>query len=234
MFRVAEPSVDALRVQQNINAGGVFLDHAADRTVAIEDVVTYFPFIWSASPEPQTADLVLPWKPARPDGRTNPWSVYRNATPEGGPKKVFVSNTVGFAGGGPEARHAVDNVQAWCRQVNTEHEEIDFAFRRSTVWMLGFKTEIDGTHFCALDGTRMEVLGGLYYQGGPRPGPVVIARDSSVSLTMVAFSGDNPSQVILEDTQGGDTRQLRLESCPLWNPLNQGMPIIPLLINRGQ
>ena len=197
-------------------------------------MVTYFPFIWSSSPELQTADLVLPWKPARPEGRNNRWSVYRNTTPGGAPKKVFVSNTVGFAGGGPEAQHAVDNVLAWCRQVNTEHEEVDFAFRRSTVWMLGFKTEIDGTHFCALDGTRMEVLGGLYYQGGARPGPVVIARDSALSLTMVAFSGDNPSEVILEDTQGGDTRVLRLESCPLWNPLNQGMPIIPLLTNRGQ
>jgi hypothetical protein len=234
MFRVAEPSADALRVQQNINAGGVFLEHAADRTVVIEDVVTYFPFIWSSSPELQTADLVLPWRPTRPDERTNHWSVYRNTNPEGAPKKVFVSNTVGFAGGGPEARHAVDNVQAWCRQVNTEHEGVDFAFRHSTVWMLGFKTEIDGTHFCAVDGTDMEVLGGLYYQGGPRPGPVAIARDSTVSLTMVAFSGDNPSEVILEDTQGGDTRLLRLESCPVWNPLNQGMPIIPLLINRGQ
>ncbi len=147
---------------------------------------------------------------------------------------MFVSNTLGFAGGGPEARHAVDNVLAWCHQVNTEDEEIDFAFRRSTVWMLGLKTEIDGTHFCALDGTRMEVLGGLHYQGGPRPGLVAVARGSTVSLTMVAFSGNKPSEVLLEDTPGGDTRQLRLGSFPLWNPLNEGMPIFPLLINLGQ
>jgi len=124
-------------------------------------------------------------------------------------------------------------VVAWCRQADTEHEEINFAFRRSTVWLLGFKTEIDGTHFCVLDGTRLEVLGGLYYQGGAKPGPVVIARDSAVSLTMVAFSSDNPSQVILQDTKAGSTRLLRLDSCPLWNPQNQGMPIVPLLINQG-
>ena len=233
MLRVAEPSVEPLRVHQNINAGGVFLDHAAARTVVIEDVVTYFPFIWSASPEPQIADLVLPWKPARPVEPANHWTVYRNATPDGAPKKVFVSNTVGFAGGGPEARHAVENVVAWCRQVNTEHEETDFSFRRSTVWMLGFKTEIDGTHFCALDGTRLEVLGGMYYQGGGKPGPVVIARDSAVSMTMVAFSSDNPSRVILEDTKAGETRRLGLEACPLWNPQNRDMPIVPLLINQG-
>ncbi len=231
MFRVAEASAAPLRVQQNLNAGGLFLDHAAARPLVIEDVVTYFPFIWSASPELQTADLVLPWKPARPNGLANRWRVYRNATPAGAPKRVFVSNTVGFAAGGPEARQALENVTAWCRQVDTEHEGIDFAFRRSTVWILGFKTEIDGTHFHAVDGTRLEVLGGLYYQGGGNPGPVAIAKDSQVSLTMVAFSSDNPSQIILEDTVAGTTRQLRRESCPLWNPQNPGMPIIPLLIN---
>jgi hypothetical protein len=231
MFRVAEASTVPLRVQQNLNAGGLFLDHAAARPLVIEDVVTYFPFIWSNSPEWQTADLVLPWKPARPDGLATRWRVYRNATPEGAAKEVFVSNTVGFAAGGPEARQALENVTAWCRQVDTEHEGINFAFRRSTVWILGFKTEIDGTHFYAADGTRLEVLGGLYYQGGGSPGPVAIAKDSQVSLTMVAFSSDNPSQIILEDTAAGTTRQLRRESCPLWNPQNPGMPIIPLLIN---
>jgi hypothetical protein len=232
MFRVAEASGTPLRVQQNLNAGGLFLEHAAARTLVLEDVVTYFPFIWSNSPEPQTADLVLPWKPARPDGAVNRWRVYRNATPEGPPKQVFVNNTVGFAAGGPGALHAVENVVAWCRQANTEHEGVDFAFRRSTVWMLGVKTEIDGTHFCAQDGTRLEVLGGLYYQGGPQPGPVVIARDSDISLTLVAFSSDNPSRVILEDTRAGKTSLLRLESCPLWNPQNRDMPILPLLLNQ--
>ena len=209
MFRVAEDSPDPLWVQQNVNLGGLFLDHDAQRTVVMEDVVCFFPFVFGHPLAPQ----MFPWKLALPDLRSNNWRLYRNPTPTGAPKKVFVNNAVGFAPGGPEAKDAVDNVVAWCRQVNTEHYEIDFAFRRSTVWMLGFKSEIGGTHFSAAEGTRMEVLGGLYYQGGPNTTPVVVAKDSNVCLTMTACAGENPSATILEDTKKG-----RRYASSAWTP----------------
>ncbi len=227
MFRVAEDSPDPLWVQQNINVGGLFLDHEAQRTVVLEDAVCFFPFVFGHPSSPQ----MFPWKLAMPDLRSNNWRLYRNTTPAGAPKRVFINNAVGFAPGGPEGKDAVENVVAWCRQVNTEHYEIDFAFRRSTVWMLGFKSEIGGTHFSAAVGTRMEVLGGLYYQGGPNTAPVVIAKDASVCLTMTACSGGNPSETILEDTKKGKTSVIGLNACPPMHPQVKTMPLIPLLVN---
>jgi hypothetical protein len=227
MFRVAEDSSDPLWVQQNISIGGLFLDHEAQRTVVLEDAVCFFPFIFGHPLAPQ----MFPWKLAMPNLRSNNWRLYRNTTPAGSPKKLFVNNAVGFAPGGPEAKDAVENVVAWCRQVNTEHYDIDFAFRRSTVWMLGFKSEIDGTHFSAADGTRMEVLGGLYYQGGPNTAPVVVVKDSSVCLTMTACAGENPSETILEDQKNGKTTVIGLKACPPMHPQVKTMPLIPLLVN---
>jgi hypothetical protein len=227
MFCVAEDSPDALWIQQNINVGGLFLDHEASRTVIIEDAVCFFPFVFGHPSAPQ----MFPWKLAMPDFRSNNWRLYRNATPAGAPKKVFVNNAVGFAPGGPEGKDAVENVVAWCRQVNTEHYEIDFAFRRSTVWMLGFKSEIGGTHFSAAADTRLEVLGGLYYQGGPNTTPVIIANDARVCLTMTACAGENPSAIILEDTKNGKSSIIGLEACPAMHPQVKTMPLVPLLVN---
>jgi hypothetical protein len=227
MFRVAEDSPDPLWFQQCITVGGLLLDHSARRTVVLEDAVCFFPFIFGHPSAPQ----MFPWKVALPDFRSNNWRLYRNASPEGPPKRVFVNNAVGFAAGGAEGKDAVENVAAWCRQVNTEHYEIDFAFRRSDVWMLGFKSEIDGTHFQASDGTRMEVLGGLYYQGGPNRPPVVVAEDSRVCLTMTACAGENPSETILKDTKNGSTRVIELNACPPMHPQVKTMPLIPLLVN---
>jgi hypothetical protein len=227
MFRVAEESPDPLWFQQSVTVGGLLLDHAAPRTVVLEDAVCFFPFIFGHPSAPK----MFPWKLALPDFRSNNWRLYRNASPTGPPQRVFVNNAVGFAPGGPEGKDAVENVAAWCRQVNTEHYEIDFAFRRSSVWMLGFKSEIDGTHFSAADGTRLEVLGGLYYQGGPNRSPVVIAEDSQVCLTMTACAGENPSETILKDTKKGTTRVIELNTCPPMHPQVRTMPLIPLLVN---
>ena len=128
--------------------------------------------------------------------------------------------------------HAVANVLAWGRQVNTEHYDVDLAFRNSSVWILSFNTEIDGTHFHVADGSKLEVLGGLYYQGGPHTkAPVVIARDSRIRVTMSAFGGNNPSETILEDQRGEKKTILGRDRFPLVRPENPTMPVIPLLVN---
>ena len=129
--------------------------------------------------------------------------------------------------------HAVENVHVWCRQVNTEHYGVDLAFRRSRAWILSFKTEMDGTHFWAEDGSQLEVLGGVYYQGGPNnEAPVVVARDSGVRVTMSSFGGGpQPAQTILEDWKGGQKASLGRKLFPLVRPSNPEMPVVPLLLN---
>lgn len=224
MFSVAEPSADPLLIQQNVNAGGLFLDHVAERTVVLEDCQSYFPFFFRS---PNRNDKVLPWKFARNDYEKNCWRLYRNATPSGEPKNVFVNNCLGFAPGGPDAKHAVENVRVWGRSLNTEHYGVELAFRRSDVWVLGCKSEIRSTYFYAADKTRMEILGGVYYQGRSPDGypPAVVAIDSDLRLVQLEQRGNRPEeQVILRNVRAGKETLIRYNEIPT-------MPIIPLLLN---
>ena len=228
MFSVAEASTDPLLIEQNYNFGGILLDHEADRPVVLADSASFYPFVGQ-----QIISTFMPRKFAAHDPKTNCWRLYRNTTPKGTSKKVFVNNCLGFAPGGPQAMHAVENVDVWCRQVNTEHYGVDLAFRRSRAWILSFKTEMDGTHFWAEDGSQLEVLGGVYYQGGPNnDAPVVVARDSGLRVTMSSFGGGpQPAQTILEDWKGGQKASLGRKLFPLVRPSNPEMPVVPLLLN---
>jgi hypothetical protein len=226
MFRVTEASDVPLLIQRNVNLGGVFLDHEASRPVVLTDTCTFFVHVG-----PGHLALMVPWKHQPYDPQSNVWRLYRNTNPQGTPKRVFVNNCLGFAPGGPEARHAVENVHAWCRSVNTEHYDVNFSFRNSRVWVFGFKTEIDRTHFYAGEGTELEVLGGLYYQGGPNNGvPVVISEDSCIRITMSSFAPNNPSDIILKDVRGAEVTLIGRERFPFLMQADT-MPVIPLLLN---
>lgn len=223
MFSVAEASLEPLVIQQNVNAGGLFLDHESERTVVLADCQSWFPFMLSSP----VHDKLLPWKIARNDFEKNCWRLYRNATPSGAPKTVFVNNCLGFAPGGPGAKHAVENVRVWGRALNTEHYEVELAFRRSDVWVLGCKSEIKSTYFYAADKTRMEILGGIYYQGKSPVGypPAVVAIDSDIRLVQLEQRGNRPGeQVILRNVRAGKETLIRYNEIPT-------MPILPLLLN---
>jgi hypothetical protein len=92
MFCVSEPSAEPLLLQQSAyNLGGVFLDHAAARTLVLEDMQTFFPH---AGRSAMMMDLFFkPIKPAQYDDATNCWRLYRNTTPAGEPKKLFVNHS---------------------------------------------------------------------------------------------------------------------------------------------
>ena len=229
MFCVAEPSAEPLLIERNINMGGVLLDHDADRPVVLADATTYFPHAMAGA----GGIAIMPHRLASHDPKSNCWRLYRNTSPELAPKKLFVNNCVNFAPGGPGAMHAVERVHAWCRQVNTEHYGVDLAFRRSTVWVLGFKTEMDGTHFWVEDGSALEVLGGVYYQGGPdNRAPVVAAKDSAIRVTMSSFGGGGrPSEILLEDQRGRTKTVVGRERFRPLRPSNPEMPVVPLLVN---
>jgi|SanBayMetagenome_1026888.scaffolds.fasta_scaffold00571_4 hypothetical protein len=231
MFCVAEPSAEPLLLQQSsYNLGGVFLDHAAARTVVMEDMQTFFPHGGRSA---MMMDLFLkPVKPAQFDDAKNCWRLYRNATPAGEPKKLFVNNALGFAPGGPDNRFAVENVTVWCRQVNTEHFMGNFAFRNSTAWILGFKTEAheNARSFCALDGARVEALGGLFSQPGEQTVSPLFAKDAALCVTMMTLGNSAPGRLVLEDVKNGKTSSILEAACP---PLSSshGMRFIPLLVN---
>jgi hypothetical protein len=231
MFCVAETSTEPLLIEQNINFGGILLDHEADRPVVLADSSTYYPFQPDQLSDSDEAPKVfMPRKHVVHQLKTNCWRLYRNTTPNSVPKRIFVNNCFGFAPGGPEAMHAVENVRVWCRCVNTEHNEVDFAFRKSRVWILGFKTELNGTHFHVADDSRLEVLGGIYYQNGPDgKAPIVIARDSDIRVTMSACGGGVVADIIVENQRAEYTTTLDRDRFPFSE--TPTMPVIPLLVN---
>jgi hypothetical protein len=211
MFRVSEPSRKPLLLHQNVNAGGIFVDHEADRPLVLEDVHTWFHHVRDYA---RAADMLFPGPAAQ---TADIWQLYRNTRPGGATKEVFAANVMGFAVGGKAARHAVENVRAWVRQLNNEHiPEAQVAFRRSDVWLLGFKTENAERLFHADQGTRLEVLGGIYHNFSKWDrGSMIHSRDSQVTALFVVWSGGNHQPAVLETIANGATARVPIWQFPL-------------------
>jgi len=76
-----------------VTAGGVFLDHEADRPVVLQDAITWFHHAREYAAGP---DMLFPGPAAQ---NTTIWRLYRNTRPEGATKEVFVNDAQFFAPG---------------------------------------------------------------------------------------------------------------------------------------
>jgi hypothetical protein len=211
MFRVSEPSSEPLLLHQNVNAGGIFVDHEADRPLVLEDVHTWFHHVRDYARAP---GMLFPGAAAQ---TADIWQLYRNTRPGGAAKEVFAANVMGFAVGGKEARHAVENVRAWVRQLNNEHiPYAQVALRRSDLWLLGFKVENAELLFHADHGTRLEVLGGIYHNFSKWDrGSMIQSRDSQVTAWFVLWSGGSHQPDVLEAVAGEETTRIPIWQFPL-------------------
>ena len=196
LFRVAEPSSAPLLMHGAITAGGVFLDHEADRPVVLEDIEVWFHHVREYARAP---GMLFPSGAAQ---TTPVWRLYRNTRPEGETKEVFVNNCLFFAADGKEGKYALENVRAWARMVNSEHlPGAQYSFRRSDAWILGFKSENAGRLFEADDHARLEVLGGSFLNWAAYEGPAIVARDSRVFVLCYMWSR-LPETILREETEG--------------------------------
>jgi hypothetical protein len=212
MFRVAEPSAEPLLIHQNVNAGGIFVDHEAQRPLVLEDLAIWFHHARAYAGKP---GMLFPGAAAQ--GK-DVWQLYRNTRPQGSAKEVHAANVQGFASGDLEARAAIENVWAWLRQCNNEHlPGPQFAFRRSEVWMLGFKVENARRLFQVEDGSRLEVLGGTFDNFDSSTTPMFQVRDSDVSAHFIAAgrpaAGFWPQA--LEGTRKGEAVSVPFRFAPL-------------------
>jgi hypothetical protein len=199
MFRVAEPSTEPLLIHQSMSAGGVWLDHAADRPLVIEDVFMEFNHTRNYSAKPG-----MNFPSATPQDNEI-WRLYRNTRPEGAPKEVFVNNSIGFSSENKAGTLALENVRVWARMINTEHVPANYSFRRSDAWIFGFKSENADTLLKATDGSRVEVLGGTFLLWSKLRGPVIDNRDSAIaSVHLQWYWGAAPS-TIYRNQQAGET-----------------------------
>lgn len=211
MFRVAEPSAEPLWIHQNVSAGGTFVDHEADRPLVLEDVFSWFHHTRDYA---RNSDMQFPGPAAQ---TADLWQLYRNTRPDGRAKEVYAANVMGFAVGGQGARHAVENVHAWVRQLDNEHiPYAQVAVRRSDLWLLGFKTENAEVLFHAEDGSRLEWLGGINHTLGPRDkGAMIVSRDSDVTAVFVVWAGGGKNQPdVLESIRGSATTRVPLSRFP--------------------
>ncbi|HEY3377500.1 MAG TPA: glycosyl hydrolase family 28-related protein [Armatimonadota bacterium] len=175
LFRVAAPSGEPLHICQLASAGGVLLDHEAERTVVLDDIFIFFNHTRAYTREAG----VLPSAVAQ---NTTLWRLYRNTRPDGATKEVFVNDSSNFVGHDADGSPALENVHAWARMLNNEHlPGACYAFRRADAWIFGFKSENGNTLLCAEDHARLEVLGGSFLNWSAHMGPAILSRNSLVS-----------------------------------------------------
>jgi len=196
---LAEASRQPLYLHRAVTAGGVFLDHEADRPVILEDVLEYFHHVRSSARGP---DMLFP---SAADQNADLWEVYRNTRPKGAAKEVFVNNCLFFGGTDREGTCTVENVRAWARMIDNEHlPKAQFGFRRSDVWIFGFKAENGNTLFDVSEGSRLDVLGGTFLDWSAHQGPVIASRNSSVSVLCLLWNWHCLAKTIMTDENNGN------------------------------
>ena len=221
LFRVSEASSEPLYIHRGITAGGVFLDHAAARPVLLEDIFVIFNHIRSLTSKDEM--LLSSSVPQN----TEIWRLYRNATPDSTPKKLFVNNCIGFAGDNQVGTLAVENVRMWGRMLNTEHVPGGlYSFKKSEAWILGFKSEGADTLLSAKDHSKLEVLGGSFLNFSQKHGPVVISNDSQLSAMFYLWHWAIAPKIIWSGTVKGKATLQNISVFKQCNTVDAGVIFI--------
>jgi hypothetical protein len=120
-----------------------------------------------------------------------------------GDGRLFVEDVVG----GPWQLGASQH--SWMRQINDETNGTKIT-NRGTLWILGYKTEKQGSVLDNLGG-RIELLGGLIYPVAilPLEQPMVRNRGGAMSLILgeSAFVSGSDHKILVEDQRSGVTRR---------------------------
>ena len=104
--------------------------------------------------------------------------------------------------------------RVWARQLNAEQRGTKIRNQGANLWILGLKTEADGTAIRSVQGATTELLGGLLYPAQQvSPGtPAFSAADSHQSLTFAVSASDlsRRYEVLVRTTSGSTTHQTRV------------------------
>lgn len=102
---------------------------------------------------------------------------------------------------------------AWCRQLNTEHQGTMLLNNGANLWILGMKIEKVGTIIHTKNGGTTDLLGGFIYsnRGWDETVPAFLIEDSTVNLCGLNERNYNrdPVSFWFQETVNGETRQLR-------------------------
>ncbi len=120
--------------------------------------------------------------------------------------------------------------QVWARQLNPEGDNVKIVNNGSTLWILGMKTEDEGTAIKTIGGGKTEVLGGLLYPGSgiiPDDQPAFLTDESQLSVVIgESHYGGARYKTFVKETRNGETKTLFSDVLP-----NRGSAkMIPLYV----
>ncbi|MBC8126335.1 MAG: hypothetical protein H8M99_04205 [Gloeobacteraceae cyanobacterium ES-bin-144] len=124
------------------------------------------------------------------------------------------------------------NVTIYGRSINEESwSHTNFVVNGGTMWVMGFKTEADGTAFHAKKGGFLEVLGGYFNFAGQqkKQNPDVINEDSNVSYIGTNFMGRTHLEGIHE-IRGGKVEKFVNKDFPKRHTGFNGNYFVPLYV----
>lgn len=231
-------------LEQQTHTGAFLICENSDDPVVLEDLFAWEKFKGFVSLVEHACTRTVVFS----DVHVQTASIYFNTVPGG---KVFMENTGCTVGGIPGAggRKAPLPHEDWnaysrqtpcfsfigqevyCRQVNPERSLHEVINDGGTLWVLGCKTEEEGTAFETRNGGSTEVLGAVFALGIGKAAPAIINDNSSVSVYATTF-GMSPRQqwpVAVREIQRDVQRDLRKEDMP---PLYMENYVVPLYVGR--
>lgn len=177
-------------------------------------------------------------------------SIYFNTVPGG---KVFMENTGCTIGGIPGAGarskpvsgedweaysrempcFSFSGQEVYCRQINPERSLHEVINDGGKLWVLGCKTEEEGTAFETRNGGYSEVLGAVFAIGQGKEYPAIINDKSNVAVFAATFGMGLKQQwpIAVREIQGTECRELRKEDMPSFYAENY---VIPLYVGGKQ
>lgn len=176
-------------------------------------------------------------------------SIYFNTVPGG---KVFMENTGCTIGGIPGAGSRREPLpgenwnaysretpcfhfigqEVYCRNLNPERSLHEVVNVGGKLWVLGCKTEEEGTAFETYHGGFTEVLGACFAVGMKKMNPAIINDNSNVSVyaRTCGLAINQTWPIVVREIRGEETRELYKEDVPVLYPENF---VIPLYVGRA-
>jgi hypothetical protein len=146
-------------------------------------------------------------------------TLYFNSAPGG---QLYIENVCSTPGtlARPQPCLILNGQQVWARQLNPERADPEVINEGSTLWVLGFKTEMCGVSYVTRGGGQTEVLGGVVNNFSPRIAddqPILVTEQSSVSFTAVTNGRSDEGhyfKVIARERRGDEVRILGWADVP--------------------
>lgn len=161
-------------------------------------------------------------------------SIYFNTVPGG---KVFMENTGCTIGGVPGAGTRTEPLpgeekfpysretpcfdfkgqEAYCHHVNPERSLHEAVNDGGILWVMGFKTEEEGTAFETKNGGKTEILGGTFCIGLDHEYPIILNDESEVSVfaSTCLYHVKQRFPLAVREIRGGETREFRAADMPI-------------------